>query len=181
VIDMFVLGKKPMEKRIEYKICVLGDEGVGKTSLIRRFVDNKFEEGYTEEKQISKKEEIYVSVEENGLPKSDVIALSIWDWVSSITRKQSYNNAKGALLVSSITEKISLLSLEYWKNELYEVAGKVPIVVAINKGDLRKQRQIEKIDLKNASKKIKAPLIVTSAKSGKNVKKTFYKLAQKLI
>lgn len=181
MIGMVLYGKKPMEKRTEYKICVLGDDGVGKTSLIRRFVDNKFGEGYTEEKQISKKEELYVSVEEEGLPKSDVIALTIWDWVSSITRKQSYNNAKGALLVCSITEKVTLLSLDYWKNELYEVAGKVPVVVAVNKGDLRKQRQIEKGDLKNASKKIKAPLIITSAKTGKNVKRTFYKLAQKLI
>jgi small GTP-binding protein len=180
-IDMAILGKKPMEKRTEYKICILGDDEVGKTSLIRRYTENKFEEGYTGQKQIWKKEDLYVSIVEKGLPHSDIIALNIWDWVSRITEKQSYINAKGALLVCDLTDKASLRSLKHWKDELYKVAGEVPIVVVGNKIDLKSKIEIRRKNLQEMAKKFGAPYIWTSAKSGKNVDFAFYKLAKILI
>lgn len=178
---MGVLDRKKKEIRTEYKISVLGEEGVGKTSLIRRYVENKFEEGNTEQKMISKKEEFYVSIVEEGPPRSDVIALNIWDWTSKITEKQLYINAKGALLVCDMTAKLTLSSLEYWNNELYKVAGKVPVIIVGNKFDLKKEMEVGKKDLVEMVKKLEASYIATSAKSGKNVEYAFYKLAKMLI
>ena len=178
---MDILKRKKGEKSTEYKICVLGDDGVGKTSLIRRYVEDKFEEGFSEEKQINKKEELYVSVVENGLPHSDLITLNIWDWISNITQTQSYINSKGALLVCDMTNKSSLRSLEYWKNELYKVAGEVPVIIVGNKFDLKKKMELRKEDLVKYVKKLKASYIGTSTKTGKNVNNAFYKLAKMLI
>jgi len=178
---MDILKRKTGEKSTEYKICVLGDDGVGKTSLIRRFVADKFEEGFSEEKQISKKEELYVSVVENGLPHSDLITLNVWDWISNITQTQSYINSKGALLICDMTNKSSLRSLEYWKNELNKVAGEVPVIIVGNKFDLKKEMELSKEDLVKYVKKLKASYMGTSAKTGKNVNNAFYKLAKMLI
>lgn len=178
---MGIFDRRTKRNRNEYKICVLGDDEVGKTSLIRRYTENEFEEDYTKRNLISKKDELYVSVEENGLPRSDVIGLNIWDLANDMTMKQSYINTKGALLVCNMTEKIPLHSLEYWKNELYKVAGEVPIVVVGNKIDLKKDIETDKEDLEKAAKKLGAPCIMTSAKSGENVKAAFDKLAKMLI
>jgi small GTP-binding protein len=179
VKDMDILEKK--KTRTEHKICVLGVEGVGKTSLIRRYTENKFEKGYTGKKQIWKKKDLYVSVVENGPPRSDIITLKIWDWIPRLTEKQSYVNAKGALLVCSLTEKATLISLEYWKDELYKIAGEVPIVVVGNKIDLKSKIKIKRKKLQEMAKKLDAPYIWTSAKSCKNVEFAFHKLAKMLI
>ena len=81
IIYMGILKGAASENRPRYKICVIGDEGVGKSSLIRRYVEDKFEDGYSKEQRISVIKEMYVSVEEKGLPRSDVITLNIWDLV----------------------------------------------------------------------------------------------------
>jgi Ras-related protein Rab-18 len=169
------------EKRPDYKICVIGDEGVGKSSLIRRYVEDKFEKGYSKEKQISKKDELYVSVEEKGLPIGHVIALNIWDLVGQFVMKQAYINAKGALLVCDVAEKGSLYTLESWKDDLFKTTGEIPIMVVGNKIDQKDKIRIKQKELKKEAKNLNAYGIGTSAKSGKNVKSAFNKLAQKII
>jgi small GTP-binding protein len=178
---MGILNKVTPERRTEHKICVLGDFGVGKSSLIRRYTVDKFDVWYKGGRLISKKEELYVSIEENGLPKSDVIGLKVWDWLERLTQKHSYINAKGALLVCNATDKSTLRTLEYWKNELFKIAGEVPIVVVGNKIDLKDEIEIKREDLVEAAVKLNASYIWTSAKTGKNVEEAFYKLAKTLI
>lgn len=178
---MGILKGTTSEKRPVFKICVLGDEGVGKTSLIRKYVEDKFEEGYSIQKQIRKKDELYVSVEEKGLPRSSVIALNIWDLVGNFVMKQAYINAKGALLVCDITEKVSLYTLEYWKTDLFKITGEIPVLVVGNKIDQKDKIRVKHKELKKEAKGLNADAIGTSAKSGQNVKDAFYKMAQMLI
>ena len=178
---MGILEKKTNGIRNEPKICVLGDEGVGKTSLIRRFIENKFEKDYTEEILINVKEELYVSILEDGTPRSDVINLKIWDWIEKMGVKQNYINAKGALLVCDMTDPGTLRSLDYWKDELFDAAGKVPIMIVVNKIDLTDQMNIGREDLQKVIKRFDANSMGTSAKSGRNVNEAFNSLAKKLI
>jgi GTP-binding nuclear protein Ran len=181
IIYMGILKGTTSEKRPVFKICVIGDEGVGKSSLIRRYVDDKFDEGYSIEKQIRRKDELYVSVEEKGLPRSNVIALNIWDLVGNFIMKQAYINAKGAILVCDVSEKVSLYTLEYWKTDLFKITGEIPLLVVGNKTDLKDNLRVKQKELKKESKKLNADSIGVSAKTGEHVKDAFYMLAQKLI
>jgi small GTP-binding protein len=178
---MGILNGKSSEARPRFKICVIGDKGVGKTSLIRRYVENKFDEKYTREQRISVIPELYVSVEEKGLPKSEVITLNIWDLVGDITMKQAYINAKGAILVCDLTEKISLYTLEYWTTDLFKITGDIPVLVVGNKYDLKEELKVDAKELKKESNKLNASHTWASAKTGQNVKEAFYKLAQMMI
>ena len=178
---MGILKGAASENRPRYKICVIGDEGVGKSSLIRRYVEDKFEDGYSKEQRISVIQEMYVSVEEKGLPRSDVITLNIWDLVGGITQKQAYINAKGAILVCDLTEKVSLYTLEYWTTDLFKITGEIPVLVVGNKYDLKSQLKVDGKELKRESKKLNASHSWVSAKSGENVKEAFYELAQMMI
>jgi small GTP-binding protein len=178
---MGILNGKTSEDRPRFKMCVIGDEGVGKSSIIRRYVEDKFEEGYSREQRISVIQEMYVSVEEKGLPRSEVITLNIWDLVGGITQKQAYINAQGAILVCDLTEKVSLYTLEYWTTDLFKITGEIPVLVVGNKYDLKSELKVDGKELKKESKKLNASHTWASAKSGENVKEAFYKLAQMMI
>ena len=178
---MGLFKKKSKKRKTEYKVCVLGDEGVGKTSLIRRFTENVFQEDYAGQKRIHKAEELYVSIVEKGLPRSDVITLNIWDLVGDVTMNQALINAKGALLVCDMGDKNTLYPVEYWRNELFSKAGEVPVIVVGNKTDLYSETGISEENLKGMAGKLKAPYMLTSAKNGDNVDEVFYRLAKMLL
>jgi small GTP-binding protein len=178
---MGLFGKKPKKRRTGYKICVLGDPGVGKTSLIRRFTENRFDEDFKGQKQIFKADELYVSIVEKGLPRSDVITLNIWDLVDSVAMNQALINAKGALLVCDMSDRGTLYPVEYWKNELFDKSGEVPVIVVGNKIDVISENGMTEDNLKGMAGKLKAPYMMTSAKTGKNVEELFYSLAKMLL
>jgi len=178
---MGLFKKKPKKRSTSYKICVLGDEGVGKTSLIRRFTEGKFDEDYDGQIQISRTDEMYVSIVEKGLPHSDVITINIWDLVGDVTMDQAMINAKGALLVCDMADKNTLYPLEYWRNVLNEKSGEVPVIVVGNKTDVYSEAGIEEENLKGMAGKLKAPYMLASAKTGKNVEEIFYRLAKMLL
>jgi small GTP-binding protein len=178
---MGIINGKTSETRPRYKICVIGDKGVGKSSLIRRYVEGKFDEDYKREQRISIIPELYVSVEEKGLPKSEVVTLNIWDLVGEITMKQAYINAKGAILVCDLTEKVSLYTLEYWTSDLFKITGEIPVLVVGNKFDLKRELKVDGKELKKEANKLNAEHIWASAKSGQNVKEAFYKMVQMMI
>jgi small GTP-binding protein len=178
---MGLFKKKSKKRKTEHKVCVLGDEGVGKTSLIRRFTENLFEEDYTGQRRIHNTDELYVSIVEKGLPRSDVITLNIWDLVGEVTMNQALINAKGALLVCDMSDKNTLYPVEYWKNQLFSKAGEVPVIVVGNKTDLSSETGISEENLKGMAGKLKAPYMLTSAKSGEKVDDIFYRLAKMLL
>lgn len=178
-MDLF--RKQPKKRRTEYKVCVLGDEGVGKTSLIRRFTENKFDEDYFTEKQICRTDELYVSIVEKGLPRSDVVTLNIWDLVGNVTMNQALINVKGALLVCDMTDRGTLYPVEYWRNELYSKSGEVPVIVVGNKIDGTSDKGLTEDNVKGLAGKLNAPYMLTSAKTGKNVEEVFYRLAKMLL
>ena len=178
---MGILKRKPKKQRTAYKVCVLGDEGVGKTSLIRRFTEDKFDEECGGQRQIYKTDELYVSIVEKGLPRSDVITLNIWDLVGNVTMNQALINAKGALLVCDMADRGTLYPVEYWRNELYSKSGEVPVIVVGNKTDLIPESGISEGNLKGMAGKLKAPYMLASAKNGQNVDKIFYRLAKMIL
>ncbi len=113
------------------KILLLGDGAVGKTSLVKRFVEQRFDDKYIAT--------IGVNVKKKTLPDLNV-KLMLWDMYGQKMNKSlhssHYSGADGAIIVYDLTRYDTFLSLASWINELFSVTGKIPFVVLGNKLDL---------------------------------------------
>ncbi len=151
---------------ISYKVVMVGDFGVGKTSLVKRFVDNSFSEEYLST--------IGVSIAKKSLNDSTIM---IWD-IEGHTEfkpifKQYLLGAKGFIVVADITRKNTIESIKNHIEFCHSIVPLAPICIALNKNDMKNECSDEEI------KKIKelSPLIInlckTSAKSGDAVLEIF--------
>jgi len=162
--------------KISKKIVLLGHFGVGKSSLIRRFVENTFAEDYkvTIGVHILKKD---VSIPETNKD----ITLVIWDLEGNDdiknTRHSYLLGTNGFIYVFDITRPATYLKLEEELNYIKELHPKAPIKVVGNKKDLVTNDYIKQ----NKSIFGKPTDIYTSAKAGTNVDKLFLELAKELI
>ena len=164
----------------KFKICIFGDGGVGKTSLIRRFVIDKFDDKYitTIGTKTSRKTMI---IKENGTKLN--LTLIIWDILGqrNFTRinKTAYRGANGAFIVLDLSRRATLYSFESWLISLHNVAGDIPITVLANKNDLKADFGEDEIE--TLVKDYGSPYYLTSAKTGKNVNEAFYSLGQMML
>lgn len=164
---------------MKVKVCFIGDAGVGKTSLIKRFVLDVFDDRYiaTIGTKVTKK---IVDVGESD--EQAKVMMLIWDIMGQkgfreLLREAYFFGAHGAVAVCDLTNKESLEELRYWIKALTDVAGDVPIVFAGNKADLENERAIKEQDLHDLAGKYKSKAFLTSAKTGKDVESAFKELA----
>ncbi len=166
-----------MGLEIKKKMLLLGDGAVGKTSLVRRFVLDQFDDRYitTIGAKVTKKE---IKFKAGGQPVT--LTLMLWDLLGQQgyerIQKASFAGADGALMVCDVTRRETLKSLDtYWLPMLREVAGAVPIIILANKADLP-NREITPKELFEMAGKHHTNFFFTSAKTGLNVNLAFYKL-----
>jgi small GTP-binding protein len=166
---------------VKRKVVLLGDAAVGKTSLVKRFVYDMFEDRYivTIGTKVSKKT---IKMEWGGL--SIDFTLMVWDVLGQqgYTRVQeaAFRGADGALLVCDLTRRETLTSISaYWLPMLTNVAA-VPSVLLANKCDLP-DWQIDEPMLERAAEAMGVPYFLTSAKTGENVEEAFTKLARLML
>ncbi len=170
--------------KLSKKICLLGNPAVGKTSLIRAFVYETFEDEYisTIGSKVSKKEVEFFDEESKRYFQ---ISLIIWDIAGQQTFKHVkqayYRGAKGALVVADVTRITTLQSIEDWIKSLVEVVGNVPLMVLLNKTDLIDQIKFSLADVQDVSARYKAKSLLCSAKTGKNVERAFLDLAKMMV
>ena len=164
--------------KLKKKMVLLGDGGVGKTSLINRFVLNRFDEKYiaTIGTRVSKK-----TIELGDYE----ITLMIWDILGQkgYQRVQwaSFRGSEGAFLVFDLTRRSTFESLErYWIPELFKIAPNIPIIFLGNKKDLPNW-EVDEEEVANLSRKYGSEYHLTSAKTGENVELAFRELASKMI
>jgi small GTP-binding protein len=154
---------------------MLGDFAVGKTSLVRRFVEGRFDDRYLST--------IGVKVSRRAVELTDQITvhLLIWDLAGSeeFTGAQtSYlQGASGGLLVCDLTRATTLEALEHYAKRLREINPKVSLTIASNKLDLTEQREIEDSTLASLADSIGTAWFTTSAKTGDKVEDAFHSLA----
>lgn len=175
------------EYEMKAKVCLVGEAAVGKTSLIRRFVLNAFEDKYvtTLGANVMKKE---IDVE---VPERDLIVhmdMVIWDimgekGVRELLKEAFFQGAQGILAVCDITRYSTLLELDDWVQSVFNVVGQIVVVYALNKVDLKDEVMVMfgKRDAEISAHAFDASLSYTSAKTGDNVEATFRTLAEEIV
>lgn len=171
---VYVNGEASMAV-IQKKICVLGDSAVGKTSLVRRYVEGRFDD-----KDLSS---IGVKISRTSINRgTHILNFLIWDLAKSYnTRAQNYlRGAVGALLVCDLTRYETLDYLLVYANQIRDVNTAVSLVLLGNKLDLKEQRVIKNEALSTVSQALDSPYILTSAKTGRCVATAFTLLADQV-
>ena len=166
-----------------FKLAILGDAGVGKTSLVNRYCENFFKEDYRATMGVN------LIKKDMDLEKiNSVVHLILWDIAGQDayekTRQKYYDGCTGALLVYDITRYNTFNSIEHkWiKDFSKHVKSNIPYVLIGNKTDLEHERGVFSEDAqKLASKLNAADFIETSAKLGENVETAFLKLVQQIL
>lgn len=168
-------------QRIKTKVCLVGEAAVGKTSLIRRFVQDAFDDRYitTLGAKVSKRELPF------HLPGAKPVHMdmTIWDIMGEkglrdLLKEAFFHGAKGVLAVADLTRYSTLKELDDWVQGVFKVVGEVPVVYAINKADLKDEVMILYGDkeISEASRAFQAPYFHVSAKTGQNVETLFRRL-----
>jgi len=156
---------------IRKKILLLGDFAVGKTSLIKRYVDNTFSDSYltTIGVKISKKLIILNDIE---------CELLIWDIEGATSTKSIphsyFRGASGAIFVCDINRSETIEGINEHINTFLMLNQNAKYVVAYNKSDLLNTQQKEALQLSGNA-------FFTSAKSGINVEVLFTTLAKEIL
>ena len=171
---------KSDKKLLETKIITLGDSKVGKSSLIIKFIDNKFSLNYISTVGFDLKYKILKLDDEE-------IKIVIHDTAGQERFKSLSTNyikkAKGILLVYDITDKKSFDNLGKWMNDIEEeeVSEKIPIILIGNKSDLIEERVVSKEEGEKMAKQYNLKFYETSCKNGDNVENCFLDLARQII
>lgn len=164
-----------------YKICLVGDGGVGKTSIVDRYLGNNFPIRY----KLTIGAEIKVHTQ--NIDEKDV-KFQIWDLAGQsrfkFVRSSFYRGSHAVIMVFDLTRLETLFNLFAWKSEILTNIGyEVPLIILGNKKDL--QEQIEKEIVKGAINKLRyefvldeVPYFTTSAYSGHNIIESFTSLGR---
>ena len=164
---------------LAFKIILLGDSSVGKTSLILRFCDDKFMEIGTSTIGVDTKTK---DVRHNGKK----IQLEIWDTAGEerfrTLAKNSYQGSDGIILVYDITQKKTFSNIKHWYDNIKNNIDidKVAIILVGNKSDLP-DPQVKKESTEKFCEQYNIQVIETSCKENINIVETFNILIEKMI
>lgn len=161
-----------------YKIVILGDQYVGKTSILNKYKYENSDDKYTPTIGID-------FITKNVYLEEKTIRLIMWDTAGSERFKSlipTYiKNANAIILTYDITNKQSFYSLDKW---LIDISDKVPtnayIIIAGNKLDMENKRQVPLDEIKKFAEERKLKFIETSAKTGHNINELFLTITSSL-
>ena len=162
-----------------FKMLIIGDSGVGKSSLMNRFSDNIFSESYINTIGVDFK---IRTIEVNG----KMIKLQIWDTAGQERFRtivsSYYRGAHGIMIVFDITDKDSFNNVNMWYNEIQKYASSnIKTILIGNKADFESKRQVDYSEAKEYADSMNMTYFETSAKTALNVEKSFFELASLLI
>jgi len=165
---------------LKAKVCLVGEAAVGKTSLIRRYVEDAFDDRYisTLGSKVSLKR-IWLTSKKDPNRQLEV-QLSLWDLIGERSYLESLHQeylrgAQGLIAVCDVTRYSSFEALDHWISAALRVAGDVPVALVVNKMDLKDQVMVLYDEAEPELKAAKYNGFATwaSAKSGEHVNDVF--------
>ena len=164
----------------EYKLILVGDPGVGKTSIMSKFVSNEFQSVYTSTIGVEfKLKEIYIN-------NNTCAKLKIWDTCGqekfrAIT-KQYFKNSEGVFIIFDLTNRETIKKLNIWLKDINDNIDNDFFVFLIgNKTDVKDRDITISEEAKQFANEKKINYYEVSAKTGSGIYNIFEKMANKLI
>jgi len=163
----------------QFKVVLLGEGCVGKTSLCLRYVQNAFNEKHLTTIQAS-----FLTKRLNVDNKR--VGLAIWDTAGQerfhALGPIYYRDANGALLVYDITDRDSFTKVQTWVKELRKMLGKdVVLAIAGNKCDLERSRVVSIEEAEQYAESVSAKHYSTSAKLNKGLEELFLDITKRML
>lgn len=172
------------ELQMKAKVCLVGQPAVGKTSLIRRFVHDDFDDSYvaTLQARFSKRETRV------ALPARDLrvnVDMVLWDIMGDKSHRQLlkeayFFGAQGILAACDVTRRSTLDDLREWRSAVVGSVGEVPWVVVVNKLDLSGRYAFGEARVQRVTADWDAPTVFASAKTGDRVEDAFALLGKRM-
>ena len=164
------------EKRL--KLCLLGNTSVGKTALINKFIDEKYQ--VDNEKTVEEQYDKYIKIkdEECILQITDTGGLEDYQNTLSVWIKSS----EGFLLVYSINDKDSFdgIKMRYEKIKKYKKKKPYYVIIVGNKNDLEKERQVDKEEVDKFCNENNLKHFEICSSNVEEINKIFMKIAKKI-
>ena len=164
----------------KFKIIIVGDPGVGKTSLILRFTNNAFRRTYIPTLGVHVSDKVF-QVENSN------VQLVLWDIAGQVKfemmRQQFYLGSDGIFLIFDLTKPQSFDSLSNWFHDVKKQLKNRPELIGFiigNKSDLMKERTIQPENANELASSLNLGYIETSALTGSNVENAFFNIANQL-
>jgi small GTP-binding protein len=162
---------------IKKKVCLLGSAGVGKTSLVRRYVYSTYSESYLTT--------VGVHITRKDIPlRGHEMILMIWDLAGEEEgvpiKETMIEGASGLILVADGCRRISLQAAIDMKQRFRNLLGPVPMVLAVNKVDRYSEWEVDMGTLENLGNS-GLTTFTTSAKTGKAVADLFEQIAREML
>jgi small GTP-binding protein len=160
------------------KICLLGDGAVGKTSLVYRFIENRFSTDF--------KSTLGVNLLKRKINLGDDnVSVQIWDLGGQEAykklRKLYLEGSQGGLVVFDVTNRKSFDNLDDWVSSFKQSQATAPMVLIGNKIDLKDQCKVPEDEAKAYAKKNNMMYMNTSAKTGEKVEDAFKAIIRNVI
>jgi small GTP-binding protein len=168
-----------MNTIVQKKVCLLGDFGVGKTSLVRRFVEDRFDDKYLTT--------IGVKISRKSMARSyGSMSMLIWDLAGStgfdsFTNPSYMQGTSGAIIVCDITRRETLTIVAEYARQARIINPRIHLVFVCNKVDLADKHVIMDEDIREVSSTFgDGTYFLSSAITGENVEIAFLSLAEKI-
>lgn len=160
------------------KICLLGDGAVGKTSLVYRFIENRFSTDF--------KSTLGVNLLKRKVSLGDDnVSVQIWDLGGQEAykklRKLYLEGSQGGLVVFDVTNRKSFDNLDDWVSSFKQSQPNAPMVLIGNKIDLKDQCKVTEEEAKGYAAKNNMIYMNTSAKTGERVEDAFKAIIRNVI
>jgi small GTP-binding protein len=164
----------------KFRVVLLGEATVGKSSLLRRYTENVFEVEYKQTLGTTfATKEVEVSDEQSGVR---AVKLSIWDMGGQSTyrelRRQYMKGSSAAIIVYDVTKPESFMAMSNWFESFREVCPDAPIFICANKVDLADKRMVPQEPGIMLRDWFQSEYYETSAKDGTRVNDVFERCAQ---
>ena len=164
------------KKEILQRILLIGDSGVGKTSILEKYINNNFPENYKASKGMDYKTKI-ITFEDGNIIKFQIWDTSGHERFLSIT-KTYYKAANGFILIYDVNNEDSYINLNKWIEGIKKENKEAPIIIVANKIDDEGHRTTKNGE--NFAKKRELLFYECSAKSGVNVENIFNEIFKRI-